>query len=70
MSIKRKWHASTCAASVTSKTVRSSARGDELLLANWCSVQRIAKRSGALSAGRIAQLEAIGFDFDGADALS
>ena len=48
----------------------ASARGDELLLANWCSVQRIAKRSGALSAGRIAQLEAIGFDFDGADALS
>jgi len=47
-----------------------SGRGDELLLANWCSVQRIAKRSGVLSAERIAQLEAIGFDFDGADALS
>ena len=44
--------------------------GDELLLANWCSVQRIARRSGVLSADRIAQLEAIGFDFDGADALS
>ena len=44
--------------------------GDELLLANWCSVQRIARRSGVLSADRIAQLEAMGFDFDGADALS
>lgn len=51
-------------------SVENSSRGDELLLANWCSVQRIARRSGVLSEDRIAQLEAIGFDFDGADALS
>jgi hypothetical protein len=50
--------------------IEGGGRGDELLLANWCSVQRIARRSGVLSPERIAQLEAIGFDFDGADALS
>lgn len=53
-----------------SSTLVENGIGDELLLANWCSVQRIARRSGVLSADRIAQLEAIGFDFDGADALS
>ena len=57
-------------ASIESGGSGSGGRGDELLLANWCSVQRIARRSGVLSADRIAQLEAIGFDFDGADALS
>ena len=46
------------------------AAGEELVLANWCSVQRIARRSGVLSEERVKQLEAIGFDFDGADALS
>ena len=35
-----------------------------------CSVQRIAKRSGALAADRIALLNDIAFEWTGADALS
>lgn len=35
-----------------------------------CCVQRIAKRSGMLSEDRIALMDAIGFDWTGADALS
>ena len=38
--------------------------------ASRCSVQRIAKRSGALAQDRIALLDAIAFDWAGADALS
>lgn len=35
-----------------------------------CSVQRIARRSGVLNEQRVEQLEGIGFDWTGADALS
>ncbi len=46
-----------------------------LAMTNWhfasrCSVQRIAKRSGALAQDRIVLLDAIAFDWTGADALS
>lgn len=35
-----------------------------------CSVQRIARRSGVLDSRRVAALDAAGFDWTGADALS
>lgn len=35
-----------------------------------CCVQRIAKRSKVLAGERVALLDAIGFDWTGADALS
>ena len=47
-----------------------SAGGEELFLENWMSVQRVARRSGVLSASRVAALDAVGFDWTGADALS
>ncbi|KAK9839820.1 hypothetical protein WJX81_003795 [Elliptochloris bilobata] len=43
---------------------------EALLLTNWCSVQRIAKRAGVLSQARIALLDSIEFDWSMADALS
>lgn len=46
------------------------ASGDVLFLMNWVSVQRIARRSRVLSAEREAMLDALGFDWSGADALS
>lgn len=46
------------------------ASGDDFLMINWCSVQRIAKRSGILSSNRQQRLDTIGFDWTGADALS
>eukprot|EP00884_Botryococcus_braunii_P018549 jgi/Botrbrau1/5378/Bobra.0346s0041.3 len=46
------------------------AGGDDIYLTNWCSVQRIAKRSKRLSEERVARLDSIGFDWTGADALS
>lgn len=44
--------------------------GFDFLLNNWCSVQRISQRSGMLSDERIARLDAVDFDWTGADALS
>jgi hypothetical protein len=44
--------------------------GETLYLANWCSVQRVARRCRVLSAEREAMLLSLGFDFDGADPLS
>lgn len=40
------------------------------LLFNWCTVQRIAKRSGVLAEDREELLNSLGFDWSGADALS
>jgi hypothetical protein len=37
---------------------------------NWCSIQRIAKRSHVLAEDRVALLESLEFDWSGADALS
>ena len=54
----------------TAGTAGPLSPGDELFLANWQSVQRVAKRCGALSEGRVAALDAVGFDWSGADALS
>ena len=42
----------------------------ELLWMRRCSVQRIAKRAGMLTTCRADQLDAVGFDWTGADALS
>ena len=44
--------------------------GFDFLLNNWCSVQRISKRSGMLSKDRTQRLDALNFDWTGADALS
>ena len=33
-------------------------------LGNWCSMQRVSKNKGALSADRIAKLEGVGFEWD------
>jgi hypothetical protein len=44
--------------------------GETLYLANWCSVQRVAKRCRVLSEGREAMLASLEFDFSGADPLS
>lgn len=44
--------------------------GFDFLLNNWCSVQRISQRSGVLSQERISRLNALQFDWTGADALS
>jgi hypothetical protein len=44
--------------------------GSDFLLLNWCAVQRIARRSRRLADDRAALLDAIGFDWTGADALS
>ena len=47
------------------------ASGADFLLLNWCSVQRIAKRSRVLSPERAAMLDGLGgWDWTGADALS
>ncbi|GAB4821396.1 hypothetical protein N2152v2_008442 [Parachlorella kessleri] len=46
------------------------AGGSDFLLINWCSVQRIAKRSRRLAEDRIGLLDGIAFDWSGADALS
>ena len=46
------------------------ASGADFLLINWCSIQRIARRSGRLSLDKKEKLDAIGFDWTGADALS
>ena len=46
------------------------AGGSDFLLINWCSVQRIAKRSRRLAGDRIELLDSIAFDWSGADALS
>ncbi|GFH32311.1 uncharacterized protein HaLaN_31509 [Haematococcus lacustris] len=46
------------------------AQGVDLYLINWCSVQRIARRSRVLAEGRIALLDQLGFDWTGADPLS
>lgn len=42
----------------------------DFYLTNWCSVQRIARRSGMLSQQRVAALDLVGFDWTGADPLS
>jgi len=47
-----------------------SRAGDGLALENWKSVQRVARRAGVLGAARVASLDAWGFDWGGADALS
>ena len=44
--------------------------GFDFLLNNWCSVQRISNRSGMLSEKRRQLLNAVNFDWTGADALS
>ncbi|KAG2451940.1 hypothetical protein HYH02_003714 [Chlamydomonas schloesseri] len=44
--------------------------GGDMYLINWCSVQRIARRSRVMSDSRIARLDALGFDWTGADPLS
>ena len=44
--------------------------GFDFLLNNWCSVQRISQRSGVLSPQRVSRLDALNFDWTGADALS
>lgn len=44
--------------------------GVDLYLINWCSVQRIARRSRVLSEQRIQALDRLGFDWSGADPLS
>jgi hypothetical protein len=44
--------------------------GDEFYLTNWCAVQRIARRSGVMKEYRIQLLDALGFDWTGADPLS
>jgi hypothetical protein len=42
----------------------------DFMLINWCSVQRIAKRSGVLTDARERLLDQAGFDFNAPDALS
>ncbi|GIL74822.1 hypothetical protein Vretimale_2411 [Volvox reticuliferus] len=44
--------------------------GCDMYLINWCSVQRIARRSRVLSESRIQRLDEAGFDWTGADPLS
>ncbi|PNW71343.1 hypothetical protein CHLRE_16g650350v5 [Chlamydomonas reinhardtii] len=44
--------------------------GADMYLSNWCSVQRIARRSRVMADSRIARLDALGFDWTGADPLS
>lgn len=46
------------------------ASSSAFLLINWCSVQRIAKRSRMLAADRIQLLDDLKFDWDGSDPLS
>ncbi|CAK0783527.1 hypothetical protein CVIRNUC_006726 [Coccomyxa viridis] len=63
-----RWYAEL--ATSTDDTMLGSGLSRDLYLYNWCSVQRIAKRSGALAQDRIVLLDAIAFDWTGADALS
>jgi hypothetical protein len=44
--------------------------GETLYLANWCSVQRVARRCGVLAGSRERMLLGLEFDFSGADPLS
>ncbi|KXZ54089.1 hypothetical protein GPECTOR_5g194 [Gonium pectorale] len=44
--------------------------GADMYLINWCSIQRIARRSRVLSESRIKRLDDLGFDWSGADPLS
>ncbi|EFN53095.1 hypothetical protein CHLNCDRAFT_137419 [Chlorella variabilis] len=46
------------------------AHPNDFLLINWCSVQRIMRRCGVLAPERAERLEALGFDWSGADPLS
>uniref|UniRef100_A0A1D1ZVF6 Helicase-associated domain-containing protein n=2 Tax=Auxenochlorella protothecoides TaxID=3075 RepID=A0A1D1ZVF6_AUXPR len=46
------------------------ADADAFLLTNWCSVQRIARRCGALTPEQVAELDAVGFAWDVPDPLS
>lgn len=48
----------------------SLSSSNDFLLSNWCSVQRIARRSGVLIDERVELLTGIGFDWDSPDALS
>ncbi|KAK9816197.1 hypothetical protein WJX74_001081 [Apatococcus lobatus] len=43
---------------------------DDMLMLNWCSVQRIARRAHVLLPDREEMLTVLGFDWTGADALS
>ncbi|CAL5220562.1 g2599 [Coccomyxa viridis] len=63
-----RWYAELAAS--TDDTMLGSGLSRDFYLYNWCSVQRIAKRSGALAPDRIALLNDIAFDWTGADALS
>ncbi len=42
----------------------------DFLLINWCSVQRIMRRCGVMPEERVEALDALGFDWTGADPLS
>lgn len=53
-----------------SKDANLLAGNFDFLLNNWCSVQRISNRAGVLDQGKKLQLDEIGFDWTGADALS
>ncbi|KAG2441616.1 hypothetical protein HXX76_003236 [Chlamydomonas incerta] len=44
--------------------------GADMYLSNWCSVQRIARRSRVMADSRITRLDTLGFDWTGADPLS
>ncbi|KAI7842130.1 hypothetical protein COHA_004322 [Chlorella ohadii] len=46
------------------------AHPNDFLLINWCSVQRIMRRCGVMPEERVAALDALGFDWTGADPLS
>ncbi|PSC73793.1 DEAD DEAH box helicase [Micractinium conductrix] len=46
------------------------AHPNDFLLINWCSVQRIMRRCKVLPPDRVAALDALGFDWTGADPLS
>jgi hypothetical protein len=60
---------------VFSKCHRSSDLGmftaeESLYLTNWCAVQRIARRAGVMTEKCISLLDALNFDWTGADPLS
>ena len=48
----------------------AAAAAADFLLINWCSLQRIMRRSGVLLPDRDALLTGLGFDWSGADPLS
>lgn len=67
-----RWFNELCICQQVSDSVipMALADGKNLELINWCSVQRVARKTGMLSAKKIALLDSANFNWTAADALS